>query len=99
MITMRRGQICIRRGVEVRVTMLGAHAGSTPSLRPSLAFPILVQRPRKQSLNHSLPAYVEFRRPLIEIPQHALSEIDIHAAHRSDHGELVRKVRGNVFAA
>jgi hypothetical protein len=40
-------------------------------------FPILVQHPCEQSLDHGLPADIEFGRPLIEIPQHHLSQVDI----------------------
>src|ERR1017187_954964 len=62
-----------------------------PALRLKFVLPILVQCSREQRLDHCLAAYVESGRPLIEIPQHALSQIDIHATHRSDHGELVRE--------
>jgi hypothetical protein len=45
----------------------------------------------EQGLNHGLPADIEPDRPLVELSEHALCQIDIHATDRPDYGELLVK--------
>ena len=53
----------------------------------------------EQSLDHSVTAYVETGRALIELAQQALSQIDINTMDPPDYRELVGKINGNVFPA
>jgi hypothetical protein len=62
-------------------------------------FPLLAECSREQRFDYCLTADIEPGCPLIEFSQHALSEVDVHATDRSDHGEFVGEVRGNVFAS
>jgi hypothetical protein len=75
----------------------GFHIGSRFGFSPHMPFrgrlrPVaLVESLPQQSFNDCLPADVQARGALVELPKHSLSEIDIHTPDRSDHGELVGK--------
>ncbi len=62
-------------------------------------FPLLAECSREQRFDYRLTADIESGSPLIEFSQHALSEFDVHATDRSDHGEFVGEGSGNVFAS
>ena len=73
----------------------GSGLASLP-LRSRSAARVFRQCSCEQGLDHSLPADIEPGRPLIELPKHALGQIDIHAADGSADCEPVSEVCGNI---
>lgn len=66
----------------------GGGLGLASLLRLWLALPLLVQWPPEQSLEDRLPADTEPRRPFVEFPRHAVSQVDVNA---TDRPELCRR--------